>query len=85
MSIIKKKKEEKRFLTEIQKMLLMEKSEKLQLALGRVEQRKTEMSMVVTLCARELKIPDEETWILSDKLDYFLKQEEPKKNDKNGG
>ena len=79
------KKEEKRFLTEIQKMLLMEKSEKLQLALGRVEQRKTEMSIVVTLCSRELKIPDEETWILSDKLDYFLKQEEPKKNDKNGG
>ena len=79
------KKEEKRFLTEIQKMLLMEKSEKLQLALGRVEQRKAEMSIVVTLCARELGIPDEEVWTLSDKLDYFLKQEEPKKNDKNGG
>lgn len=71
---------EKRFLTEIQKLLLMEKSEKLQLALATVEQRRQEFSRVVTLCSRELGIPDEEDWTLSENLEYFLK-----KNGSKGG
>lgn len=74
MTQTEKKKQEKYFLTEIQKLLIVEKTEKLQLALMTVEKRKQEFSIVVKLCAAELKIPDKNNWELNEGFEYFLKK-----------
>lgn len=71
----------KYYLTELHRMLIQEKNEKLQHAIVRLEHRKEEFKKAVQLIANELKIPDKEIWELSEDFKYFEKVKSKKNDD----